>query len=87
MWLLTQSSCSGASEPSTTPAHIADAHWRTIAIGDDDLAQRIYLQQLTVGTDLVSLLRALQGADRLLNRVAADRVGNIVHSDPAGRQR
>ena len=69
------------------PADIGDAHWRTIAIGDDNLAQRIYLQQLTVGANLVSRLRALEGADRLLDRVVADRRGNIVHADPAGRQR
>src|ERR1043165_10311022 len=40
MWLLTQSSCSGTSDPSHDAADIVDPHRRTVAISDDDLAER-----------------------------------------------
>ena len=68
-------------------ADIADAHRRSVAIGDDQIVVFVGLEQLIVGVERVGLARAVERAFRQIDVRLAEHRADVLEADAAGGQR
>ena len=69
--------------PLDGPADVADAHRRTVAVGDDQVVVGLGLQQLIVGVEREALLRTVERSLGEIDIGLAEHVAHVFEADAA----